>query len=339
VKRHALTAGLVSAALLCGGVGAWSQGQGKKAKPEDGTAPAGRKEETKRKADKPVPNSLEEMLTRALRNNPDIRLYGTKVREAEAELQRARLQVTQKAVTLYHNRESQKDVVKAAEAEAFAVGGNTEANRKLVAAKAKLAEIEAEIAYLVGGQPAKGPGAGAVFVDLDNDGMVDVFVANDSYRRALTGSLAAGRQPAARRAVTGSMAEKIRKALERPVNLKVEQATLGAVMQMLQDKAGITIQLAEGNLADYPVSGLNLKDIPVGAALEAVEDKFATRRSDGLNGDEEHQPALRIAVRDYGLLVIPEDRLPPGAMLLEEFWKGDVGTDKGKAEVGKKAGY
>src|SRR5205823_10488997 len=42
--------------------------------------------------------TLEEMLTNALKDNPDIRVAEAKVREAEAELNRTRLQVTQKVL-------------------------------------------------------------------------------------------------------------------------------------------------------------------------------------------------------------------------------------------------
>src|SRR5262245_37259708 len=43
--------------------------------------------------------SLEELLARALKENPDIRVAETKLREAEAELNRIRLQVMQKVVS------------------------------------------------------------------------------------------------------------------------------------------------------------------------------------------------------------------------------------------------
>src|SRR5437660_737827 len=42
--------------------------------------------------------TLEEMLNKALKDNPDIRVAEAKVREAEAELNRTRLQVTQKVL-------------------------------------------------------------------------------------------------------------------------------------------------------------------------------------------------------------------------------------------------
>src|SRR5206468_7820042 len=52
--------------------------------------------------------TLEEMLTNALKDNPDIRVAEAKVREAEAELNRTRLQVTQKIVALQQALLAQK---------------------------------------------------------------------------------------------------------------------------------------------------------------------------------------------------------------------------------------
>src|SRR5437660_11022803 len=46
--------------------------------------------------------SLEETSAQALQQTPDIRVAEAKIREAEAELTRTRLQVMQKTITLYH---------------------------------------------------------------------------------------------------------------------------------------------------------------------------------------------------------------------------------------------
>src|SRR5262249_49519257 len=59
--------------------------------------------------------TLEEMLNKALKDNPDIRVAEAKMREADAELNRTRLQVTQKVLIFHHSRESQKAMVKVAE--------------------------------------------------------------------------------------------------------------------------------------------------------------------------------------------------------------------------------
>src|SRR6266851_8230131 len=58
--------------------------------------------------------NLEELLTLALKNNPDLRVGDAKVREAEAELNRVRLQVTQKVVSARNAIKSQETKVAAA---------------------------------------------------------------------------------------------------------------------------------------------------------------------------------------------------------------------------------
>src|SRR3989442_3304097 len=59
--------------------------------------------------------SLEEMLAQALKANPDIRVAESKLREAEAKLNRTRLQVMQKVIAFQHTLEAQRSVVKEAE--------------------------------------------------------------------------------------------------------------------------------------------------------------------------------------------------------------------------------
>src|SRR3984957_10391985 len=67
---------------------------------------------------KPAKKSLlEEMLEQALRNNPDIKVAEAKLHEAEAELNRTRLAVTQKVATLYAALDAARKGVEVAEAE------------------------------------------------------------------------------------------------------------------------------------------------------------------------------------------------------------------------------
>src|SRR5947209_325407 len=63
----------------------------------------------------PAKSKLEEMLAQALKDNPDIRVAAAKLGEAEAELNRVRLQVMQKVVTLYHGIEMARNDVQTAE--------------------------------------------------------------------------------------------------------------------------------------------------------------------------------------------------------------------------------
>ena len=105
-------------AILIGGSGsiersmaqqATSSAQEKKPAANSNAAPS------QAKPGKAAEPTLEEMLNKALKDNPDIRVAEAKVREAEAELNRTRLQVTQKVLTFHHSRESQKALIKVAE--------------------------------------------------------------------------------------------------------------------------------------------------------------------------------------------------------------------------------
>src|SRR5690349_11077908 len=99
--------------------------------------------------DKP---GLEDLLTQALKENPDIRVAEAKVNEAEAELNRTRLQVMQKIVTFYPRWKEAREKVTGAERwleerrkalqEKRGAGGDVDrAEAALKAAKADLASV------------------------------------------------------------------------------------------------------------------------------------------------------------------------------------------------------
>src|SRR5579883_1482356 len=68
--------------------------------PKDKPAPPANAKPAPAKPEKSAVPSLQELLTQALRENPDIRVAEAKLREAEADLNRTRLQVTRKVVAL-----------------------------------------------------------------------------------------------------------------------------------------------------------------------------------------------------------------------------------------------
>src|SRR5437868_13706805 len=115
---------------------------------------------------KKAPESLEETLFQILHQNPDIRVAEAKLHEAEAELQRVRLQVMQKAITVYHTLESERTAVRQAE-EKLAwstrmAGKGFESDQgvkaaaaALTQAKSKLAVMEADLLALLGKLPQK----------------------------------------------------------------------------------------------------------------------------------------------------------------------------------------
>ncbi|HZU38659.1 MAG TPA: TolC family protein [Gemmataceae bacterium] len=295
--------------LLVGGV-AWAQQQPKaqSTAPEKKAPPA----ETKKGEIPP----LDQMLAKALRNNPDIRVAEAKVREAEANLNQTRLQVAQKAVQLHHDLESARALV-AATAESAAqlqqqskmgtvpLSVASKAQADLIAAKAKLASLEAEVPYLMGTQPLKAHGV--AFADLDNDVRLDLAVVDmggGRFARVPEANLRSVVRNDLAPVPTGSVPEQIRKALDTPAGGEFQNMDLGNLLDTLGDKTGVAFVFR----GDARSNGVNLRvnpKTPLGAVLQAIEDTTQ----------------VGFLVRDYGILVVPAESIPPGAVTLRDFWK------------------
>jgi hypothetical protein len=285
-----------AAVLLAGGL-AWGE-----------PAPGDAKEKPKEPAGK---SKLEEMLEKALRDNPDVRLAAAKVEEAEAELNRARLQVVQKVAALYQGLEAQRAAVEAAKTELdrmqrlSATGGASSSDleatqAKLMESKTKLAALEAEAAYLVGKQPQG-------FDEKRTQGAVDAGV---QWLRT---------HQEDRAAFQGPDAERIRAALDKPLTMKEMEDDLVELLSIVgqhfeDDSGGLQIMVKEG-LPTGRKFKVHFDRVKYGAVLEWLEDVL---------------PNHRIVVRSYGLVIVPADKLPPGAPLLHDFWKGGKGEEKEK---------
>jgi hypothetical protein len=270
----------------------------------------------------PAKSKLEEMLAQALKNNPDIRVAAAKLGEAEAELNRVRLQVMQKVVTLYHTTEMARSDVATAErtlARIRELGPAVSreeldaAQAALAAAKAKLAAVEAEVPYVIGKQPPVGDVdaatlRGLLFLSrMQAAGGRKADLSNTQF--ALFGL------EAARRPVQGPLADRIRKALDTPVSLRVTDGSVADVLRLLREQEpGLTIKYVPRQGAG-PKLTFEMKDLPLGAALEYLQDSLTD---------------YVIVMREYGLLLTVEDRAPPGAVSLHDFWKkghGQVTTE------------
>ena len=308
--------------------------------------------EAKKPAEEKKPSQLEELIVQALQGNPDVRVAEAKVREAEAELSRTRLQVIQKVVAHQHTLETLTSAVKTAEAnytladvklkqaeadhrrvselvKRAAVGqaeldaarasveqarANVEtAKAGLQAAKADLAKAQAELPYLLG-KAAKDDKVEQLRLRLD--------AALDD-RAVLQRWIYANNIAAAQRALQanqqpqGTVAEKLRQVLDAPISMKYEGVSLGSVLKDMADQAGVAIVTASGLPSDVYNTGvtLNVRDLPRGACFQLLED---------LTG-------VQFGVREYG--IVATNKLPPGVMPLHDFWKS---ADKPKAAGDKK---
>lgn len=117
-----------------------------------------------------LPTSLDQMLTIALKHNPDVRAARARLLAAEAELDRTRLTVLQKIIAYRERWSAQKASVAALSQETEALQKATAqddvpesqkkqraamlaaARRKLAFEQARLREVEAELPFLLGRQ-------------------------------------------------------------------------------------------------------------------------------------------------------------------------------------------
>lgn len=112
------------------------------------------------------PKSIEGMIAAALRSNPDVLVAEAKVREAEAELNRVRMKVTQDVMALQNRREAATITLRSAEmtvqrksqmhkSGTIDAGAFEEAQFELLRARHAFATVETESKYLLGEGSAK----------------------------------------------------------------------------------------------------------------------------------------------------------------------------------------
>ena len=269
--------------------------------------------------------SLEEMLIQALKDNPDIRVAEAKRQEADAELNRIKLQVMQKVIALHADLERARAKVAYAESQftrfqqlheqkSIDRALLDEKEDALAAAKAELASLEAQVPALLGKPPER---AGQV---------VGQAVEEFRKRAAQTDNQpfsASGyrKQEMAGYEVYSPVAEKVRKAMDEPVAVSFKDAPLADVLEELQSKAGIVIR---DQLTRYykkeagPKITLTLqKALPLRAVLQILEDEL------------DPEIGIVFVVRDYGLLLTTRATLPEGAVLLDRL--PSAGTEESSA--------
>jgi hypothetical protein len=239
--------------------------------------------------------SIEEMLARALKYNPDIRLAEAKLRDDEAELNRARLRVMQRIIAVHHALQGQRaevertrSALKRADSlvrsSALQKAARDEAQQDLTRARARLAELEAELPYLLG---------------QGNEGLAEETIRTEFQ--------VSPSRPQAE-AIRPVMALRLRKALDQPIKADYKEVTLDDFLRDLGSKAsGVVIHrnLALADLGGLKF-GMRLGEVPLGSALLALQDTV---------------PGLRVVARNYGILVTWEHQVPLGAVRLFDFWK------------------
>ena len=295
---------------------------------------------------KTASSSLENRLSQALQNNPDIKVAEAKLREAEAEMNRTRMLIAQKVITLHHSIEAQREVVKFAQTsydrllraphhEVSAQGSQT-VESTLSQEKAKLAALEADMPTLLGKLPQSMTTAGLASLALSSrlavhgpgsitfspDGTVLAAPSADGSVRlwdAATGKLlerygSSIKVPSEKSLIAGDMADKIRKALDRPIPVSFRATPLAKVFEQLQVNTGINFTTNFSPEDSKQLLTLEFATpVALGAVLQAIEDSAD----------------LIIVVREYGLNVAKTNPLQPKhSVPLYDFWKGHVTSDK-----------
>ena len=276
-----------------------------------------------------VKNKLDQQITEALKNNPDIRVAEAKVRESEAELNRTRMKVISDVTFLQaeiHAAQAMVDYAKkkydrmsalqkAGSIEESVYGESALALEK---AKADLAAKQAKLPYLLGKQP------GSIDARIEATNRVNIWYdlntawdeAHAASPRDLVQYLSVGKTAVQALADIGSpMTDKLRKALDTPMTFpRAEVDLLTDLMEFVRDK-GLDFNIII-RLKSTKKMRLNIqleKPIPLGAFLQYLEDELG----------------VVFVLRDYGIVVTAADeRLPPGAIRVVDFWKHG-----GKAET------
>jgi hypothetical protein len=337
-------------ALLLGGVGLGQQsGRGDV------------REAAKKAVEEIKPSQLEELIAQALRDNPDVRVAEAKMREAEAELSRVRLQVIQKVVAHQHNTETKESAVQNAEAHYVVAQANQQlakaeydrvaeiskkgvvakadvdaarakveqaaadvqaAKSALQAAKADLAKTQAELPYLLGkggkdGHETEAVRRGLAWLQANQADTTARALYALSLAQAEQAWFKAGLQP------QGTVAETLRKALDRPINLSLQNVPTAKAIEDIRDFAGVSIvpsSTLPRELLTRPIT-LKLDNVRLGAVFQLLEDATG----------------LQFGVRDYGILMAGQ--LPPDVMPLHRWWKdgekSKAGEEKPKARPEK----
>ncbi|HKA05672.1 MAG TPA: hypothetical protein VKD71_00350 [Gemmataceae bacterium] len=297
----------------------------------------------KKEPPKPAPGSLEDTLEKALRNSADIKVAESKVRDAEAELNRVRQQVLTRATAVHSDLNLAKRMLAVAET-SLMVARNTSARvgpdgkddviaartQAILAAEAmvekhrgEVEKLETELKSLRGEFALTGHREalhsvafspdGRLIAGTELSGQVRIWDAKTGWElKYLDGAMSQSNGKSVE-VVQTPMAERIRKFLETEVTFQEvlrADAALGNLVDGVLKTTKADIPIHKLPLAADARCEIDLEakgTLPVGAILQLFED---------------NAPNVRIVIREYGLLVTTKDRVPEGAIRAVDFWKG-----------------
>ena len=277
---------------------------------------------------------LDGLIGAALTNDAEVKMAQAKLQLADAEVARARQQVTHKVIALDSSVREQKKLVATSE-QLFAISDQAYkqkqgsfqellfAREKLEVAQSKLAQLETELKLMTGGGPVR-VGASAGWNDLDKAHAVGALATSCVACHTPQVGLSAGKAKVdlsastflfdefhvpfkvKLRAPAGPISDRIRGAMDKVVKLgaKDEKVTFEQALETFKKDAGLDVPVR----VDAKTSAIISlgEELPVGAWLQLFADGT---------------PDTRILVREYGLLVTNKELNPPDAISVFEFWK------------------
>jgi hypothetical protein len=250
---------------------------------------------------------LDECLSEAMNNNPNIIAAKAQVALDEAKLNSVRLEVARQIIDLHAQVIAQYQLRDSAtmqldRADALYKRGNVplsefeSAKTSVINANAKLAALETELRFQMG---KAGPVTSRSVAQYSTGG-------GYGMQNASTDTT-----PAQREQLKGPIVEKVLAALDKTIEVDFSDTPLEYVFAYLKERTGITFMLDPDCPLDSstPVS-LSLKEIPLGALLQALEDKTVLQQT-------------QIVVRSYGLFLTTKDNsLQRGYTPALELWNG-----------------
>jgi hypothetical protein len=283
-----------------------------------------KKETSKKEPAKPQAGSLEDALEKAMTSSAEIFAAESKVRDAEAELNRVRQQVLMKVSTLYAELKSAQLIFSAVEEQFLQMSKLQQAGVApseissvrvaMLKQRAVVEKLAAELEALRGdSQAAQKWRAVRYSVKLLDLGWSPDNPLSPPEQAALKEwNAKKAKTQADYLPVSQATQEKIRTALDTNIVVAFETMQVSEVLMfvfgdLLPANKGPEItcrQMIRGE--DLKAFSLSKSKVTVGSLLQMIEDA---------------NPNLRFYVREYGILTCERGRLDNEAMSVMEFWK------------------
>jgi len=305
------------------------------------------------------PTSLEQAISQALVNHPDMRLAEAELRVAEAKLAQAKIVVSQKVSEDFHRLEKERADVEVAKAKwervsqmqkdgMISSGQAKEAQYDLSSAKARLATTESSWKLMMGNQ-VKG------FINVYEGQLLyrTDFIPQRNQLDELNKALGvSGLKVQPEQYIKGLILNEIyseatntidqlklklevKVKLDKQTNLDLEQA-----FQKVTEGAGIKLRIrlpiTENKIIYKEVTHFDFdaSEYPLHTWLQLIVDEMNSYQALSAPQRQETPKRFDLYVREYGLLLTSRDLAPPDAMTVQELWK-QVRLEKAAKEAKK----